>query len=233
MALVYQHRRLDNNEIFYVGISNNYIRPYYKHFRSDFWNNIVNKVGYEVEILIDGISYDEVKELEIGLISYYGRRDLGKGHLVNLTDGGDGCVGKIMSEEHKRKISESGKGRVWSEESKKRLRDSLKNRVPSEDQLNNIRKAAALNGHNTIVDGIEYESVSSASRQTGIPVSTICNRLKKSKDGTNISINKLPAVWERVVIDGVEYSNLREASRQTGISYMLIYKRFRNNKNGK
>lgn len=40
-------------------------------------------------------TYQEAKVKEIELISLYGRRDLGKGTLVNFTDGGEGTQGKV------------------------------------------------------------------------------------------------------------------------------------------
>jgi hypothetical protein len=63
-------------------------------------------------------------EAEKFLIFYYGRKDLGTGILRNQTDGGEGNTGtseghrkqaealrgRIFSEEHRRKISESKKG---------------------------------------------------------------------------------------------------------------------------
>ncbi len=39
----------------------------------------------------------------------------------NLTDGGDGFVGAVFSEEHRRHLSESRKGRVCSEESRRKM----------------------------------------------------------------------------------------------------------------
>lgn len=102
MALVYQHRRKDSNLIFYIGItSNNKNRPYCKQ-RNKYWKNIVSKYGYIVEILIEDISTEEAKDIEIGLIEYYGRKDLGLGVLVNMTDGGDGTV--LLSEDSKKNI---------------------------------------------------------------------------------------------------------------------------------
>lgn len=44
---------------------------------------------------------------EIELIALCGRLDAGTGKLVNLTDGGEGLVGHIMSFEHKAKLSAS------------------------------------------------------------------------------------------------------------------------------
>ena len=45
MAIVYRHRRLDNNQIFYIGIGNKEKRAYIKTKRSKFWNKINNKTS--------------------------------------------------------------------------------------------------------------------------------------------------------------------------------------------
>lgn len=90
MAVVYKHIRKDTNEVFYIGIGSKKQRATSTHKRNEFWWNIVNKAGYEVEIIHEGISIDEAKQLEIKYISEYGRKDLELGTLVNLTDGGDG-----------------------------------------------------------------------------------------------------------------------------------------------
>jgi hypothetical protein len=87
MAIVYRHRRLDTNEIFYVGIGKKESRAYQKRSRNQFWKNIIDKTNYEVEIIARDLSYNDACELEILLIREYGRRDLGLGNLVNLTDG--------------------------------------------------------------------------------------------------------------------------------------------------
>ena len=55
-SYVYSHTRLDNNEIFYIGIGvhrkdDKYKRAYKKD-RSLFWKNIVNKTNYSVNILL-------------------------------------------------------------------------------------------------------------------------------------------------------------------------------------
>jgi hypothetical protein len=44
------------------------------------------------------------------LIDFWGRKDNGTGILRNLTDGGEGCSGAILSEETKKKISKSLQG---------------------------------------------------------------------------------------------------------------------------
>jgi hypothetical protein len=42
---------------------------------------------------------------EVELIAKYGRKDLGKGTLYNMTDGGEGCAGLVHTMETKRKRS--------------------------------------------------------------------------------------------------------------------------------
>jgi len=54
---------------------------------------VVEKYGYEVQILKTDLTWEDACELEMILISYYGRKDLNKGKLVNKTDGGDGTIG--------------------------------------------------------------------------------------------------------------------------------------------
>jgi hypothetical protein len=89
MAIVYQHRRKDTNQVFYIGIGKTKHRAYSKSGRNKHWHNIVNKVGYEVDILIDGCKMSEAKKIEINLISEIGQFCFKSGPLVNITKGGD------------------------------------------------------------------------------------------------------------------------------------------------
>ncbi len=100
MAYVYQHIRLDTNEVFYVGIGKKKRRAYTHHGRNEHWHNVVNKTAYSVEIIVEGIAYQEALDLEIELIKMIGRDDLGLGPLVNKTDGGEGTLGYRNSKDH-------------------------------------------------------------------------------------------------------------------------------------
>lgn len=96
MAHVYRHIRLDKNEPFYIGIGSDDLGRRAndkKARRSKWWNRIVNKCGYEVQILFEDVSIEFAKEKEKEFIALYGRLDLGTGTLCNLTDGGDGISG--------------------------------------------------------------------------------------------------------------------------------------------
>jgi hypothetical protein len=98
MSIVYQHRRKDNNQVFYVGIGVNKKRAYSIANRNQHWHFIVNKAnGFDVDILIEGIDRSIACEIEIGLIKDLGRLDLGNGILVNKTYGGDG-INQISEE---------------------------------------------------------------------------------------------------------------------------------------
>ena len=88
--VVYIHRRKDNDSIFYVGMGS-LRRVTDKKNRNPYWNNVVNKYGYYTEVVAEKLSIEDAYELENLLINEIGRKDLGKGDLVNLTDGGDGC----------------------------------------------------------------------------------------------------------------------------------------------
>jgi hypothetical protein len=114
MPHIYRHIRLDKNEPFYVGIGLDDIpkRAYEtKKRRSQWWNNIVNKYGYSVDILFENVTIDFAKEKEKEFISLYGRIDLGTGTLCNQTNGGDGINGWKASVETKLKMSEAAKTR--------------------------------------------------------------------------------------------------------------------------
>lgn len=105
---VYRHRRLDDYSVFYVGIGNqpNHYRARTKFGRNSHWNNIANKYGFVYDILYSQLSKEEAIELEIFLISQYGRDDLKQGKLVNKTDGGDIGCRYLVTEDAKKAISD-------------------------------------------------------------------------------------------------------------------------------
>jgi len=92
MAYVYRHIRLDKNEPFYIGISKRKRRcnDGVGSNRNIIWKRIVNKTEYEVEIIMDDLSWEDAKKKEIEFIQLYGRIDLGTGILSNMTNGGEG-----------------------------------------------------------------------------------------------------------------------------------------------
>jgi hypothetical protein len=152
MAGVYTHIRKDKNEPFYHGIFEDPYRPFEKSRRNSIWDKIVSKTEYEVVILKENLTWEDACQMEKELIQRDGRIDLGTGCLANMTDGGDGAVGLIRTEEHSRKISESQKGKIVSEETKSKVSEGLKKyfqdnpgiqkgRTVSEDTRKKLSKA--------------------------------------------------------------------------------------------
>lgn len=113
MAYVYTHYTEDENKLFYVGISSkeDQSRATDKTKRSRFWKSIVAKHGFRAEIIQDNITWEEAIQAEIDFIAQHGRLFDGSGVLCNLTIGGEGCTGFPITEEYRRKCSESQKGR--------------------------------------------------------------------------------------------------------------------------
>jgi hypothetical protein len=119
VAYVYRHIRLDKNVPFYIGIGsdNLYKRAYIKS-RSKHWKSITKKTKYEVEIVLDNLSWEEACEKEKEFIKLYGRTDKNEGTLVNKTDGGEGSLGAIrnlsqeVEEERRKKIAQANVGRI-------------------------------------------------------------------------------------------------------------------------
>lgn len=135
MAYVYRHIRLDKNEPFYIGIgtSKYYNRAYRNKNRSNLWKRIANKSEYEVEILLDNLTWDEACEKEKEFIALYGRKDLKTGCLANMTDGGDGAINLIVSKETREKVAEANRRRIFTDEDRKNISIRHTGRVKSEE----------------------------------------------------------------------------------------------------
>jgi len=178
MAVLYRHIRLDKNEPFYVGIGKFEKRAYSKTKRNNFWNKIVAKTEYDVEIILSGLSWEQAQEKEKEFIKLYGRKDLGLGTLVNLTDGGDLPANlsehsrRIIREKRakqtfteesniRRSLSQKGKAKPKtkpvSEETKRKLSNKMKGRVFTEEHRKKLSEAA-MGNKNGIQNLKQYQS---------------------------------------------------------------------------
>ncbi len=212
---LYRHIRLDTGEPFYIGVgkvykkdlfTNNYekhySRAFHKHSRNNYWKNIVNLCGYEVEILLESDDRDFIVEKEIEFILLYGRKDLKTGILCNLTGGGDGTRDISEEERKRRSIAMKGKlvgdknpmygkrgalhfnyGKPVSEERKQRQREKL------------IGKG--LNGENISAKPIinfktkeERGCAKEVADELGINHSTFCYMLRFEKFNTTYFLYK-------------------------------------------
>jgi len=112
-AYVYRHTKAGTSEVFYIGIgtSPDFFRAKTKHGRNRWWKHIVEKHGFDYEILSCKITKEEAGDLEKILISYYKRMDCCGGQLCNLTDGGEGLAGIIKSPKSIERWKKSNKGK--------------------------------------------------------------------------------------------------------------------------
>ena len=210
MSIVYRHRRLDTFEVFYIGIGKTEKRAYSKKSRNKWWKNIILKTEYSVEIIIEDVSWKEAQEVEVLLISEYGRRDLGLGNLVNLTNGGEGTQGIIVSDKTKQNMSISATGRLKSEESKEKNRiassnvseeTKLKRYLKNKGKKRTFEQAKRISDAKTdkitknsiiildILTGVFYISLAQVCRIYDIPRGQLLGKLKgRSINDTNLII---------------------------------------------
>jgi hypothetical protein len=204
MAYLYRHIRLDKNEPFYIGISssNSYKRAYSIHKRNKHWNNIVSRTKYIVEIVFNDLTWEETCEKEKEFISLYGRKDLGTGILCNMTDGGEGTLGQIISNEARVKRSVNAKGRINSLETRRKISASKlgcygpntgkKMSVETKLKLSqsvkympNIRKVMVID----ITTGIIFSSISDAAESYNLNPGSLHKWLNnKRKNKTNLRL---------------------------------------------
>ena len=93
----------------------------------------IQKYGWDSfshDILHTGLTHQEACEYEKMYIKDWNLRDESCGY--NMTDGGEGCPGRIMSAESRAKLSASlagvGKGRTLSDEHKRKISEALTGR---------------------------------------------------------------------------------------------------------
>lgn len=137
MAYLYRHIRLDENVPFYIGIGTDasFSRSKERCRRSELWNKIAAKTEHTVQILFDDLTWEEAKQKEIEFIALYGRIDKRLGTLANLTDGGDGTLGAIVSKEKRELFSRVHSGKVTSPEVREKISNTLKSKPRDEEKI--------------------------------------------------------------------------------------------------
>ena len=113
---VYMYLREDGTP-YYVGKGKGN-RAYKKH-RSGMRVKVPPKD--RIILALKNLTEQQAFDNEREFIKWYGRKDNNTGILRNLTNGGEGPSGFILSEETKRKIGEASKGRIAWNKGKKGL----------------------------------------------------------------------------------------------------------------
>jgi hypothetical protein len=160
-----------------------------------YWHRIVNKHSYLVEIIKEDLTWEEACELEKTLIKKYGRKDLGEGNLINMTDGGDGSPNVSIESINKRRLKTIGKKRSDQYKQEQSIRLSGENNP-------NYGKFGI--DHHSFGRKHSYESKEKIKSNHKKPMSKKVIQFDKKNNKLN------------------EYLSLSEASKLTGISASCI-----------
>jgi hypothetical protein len=171
-AYVYRHITKDTSEVFYIGIGLVKRRSWSTYGRNKHWHNVVNKHGFRHEIIQEGLSRELAKELEIFLIQTYGRRDIGTGRLVNMTDGGDGLFN--LSEQGRLSLIKQRTGRKKSEEARRKIGEAQKRGKHPQ-----AKKVIDIN------TGVIYGCIKDAAESYGIGYHNLKDKLSARKGANN------------------------------------------------
>jgi hypothetical protein len=204
--VVYRHRRLSDDSVFYIGIGNKQ-RPFVKTKRNSYWQNIVKKDGYYVEVIQENLSFEDAKELEVFLISLYGRKDIKTGILCNMSDGGDGSnlspevrkkiserrkgirnvpLDYVITKEHREKISLAKKGKQSTFKGKKHT-DKAKEIIKQKRALQVFSKETLIKKSESVKGGKNPAAV----KVINIETKQIFDTMKEAADSANISLYHL------------------------------------------
>jgi hypothetical protein len=147
-----------NNEPIYVG--KGFGRRVWKHpftQRIQFMkkNSIKPTIG-----IYAGLDEEFSLLLEEELIAKFGRKDLGLGSLLNLTDGGDvGPTGMkpVFTEDHKKKLSKASKGKKKSEEARHNMSIAKKGKPSGRKGRPNPMKKSGIHGNTGKIRSQEFK----------------------------------------------------------------------------
>jgi hypothetical protein len=90
-----------------------------------------------------GLDNELASLIEQELISKHGRKDLGRGSLLNLTDGGEGATGRVATPQFRLNMSRGRLGKKPSDTSN--YKRAAENRVYTAERNANVSKG--LQGH--------------------------------------------------------------------------------------
>lgn len=196
MYTVYKHTSPDGRV--YIGITR--MKPEQRWARgknykcNTYFTRTVEKYGWDNfthEILADGLTEQEAKEMEIALIKKH--RSNERKYGFNISSGGESKAGTKISETQKERIRESNIGKIVSEETRKKLSVSSKRRWQNKEYIEHMK--AINKGENNKRFGVK-----------------LTDEEKKIRGA--MQINQYTKNGEFVCT----YISIHEASNRTGIS---------------
>lgn len=129
----------------YIGITRNDPLKRWQNGRgyrtNEYFTRAIKKYGWENfkhEILFTGLSEKEAKEKEIFLIAEYKSNQRKYGY--NISSGGESRSGTKLTEDHKEKIRQGNLGKKVSEETRRKLSESAKRSWSNPEHVEYMRK---------------------------------------------------------------------------------------------
>jgi group I intron endonuclease len=99
--------------------------------------------NFEWTVIREANSKEELNQLEKEYIKYYKENY----EVYNVSLGGDGAALENLSDEHKRKISESHKGKKMSDDARRNMSNAQKGKTRTEEFKNKMRSLMIGNDH--------------------------------------------------------------------------------------
>ena len=225
-------------EPFYVGkgTEDRIINSYYdkQTFKSNKIKSIKNRGGKIIRLkLFENLTNISALEIEKEIIKIIGRRDLNKGPLTNLTDGGDGRLTSPHSEETKLKISKTKKSQNLHNAHTKETKDILReiNKGENNPMFGKTHTEKVKEDHSLRVSGMKHPMFCKKHDSETI---------QKIKDKRNAAVNqdevsKKSAEFNskkvlQFTLDGEfikEFNSIKEAAQELQLTESSIGRRCR------
>jgi len=234
VAYIYKHIRKDKSEPFYIGIGSDktYYRAHRMDGRNNLWKKIASKTEIEVVIVKDNITWDEACEGEKNLIKEYGRINNKTGILANLTEGGEGTIGKLLSDETRFLLGKGNRGKKRTDESKHKQSISTKGIKKSEEHKEKIRMfRLGKKWDDETKKKISQNKKGNQPWNKGLSLS-VESKIKMSlaKKGKNTKGENSNAKKVLNIDNGFVFETLKEAAESIGMNYSTFKEKIKNNK---
>ena len=159
MYYIYAYLRKDNTP-YYIGKGQKY-RAWSKHKK----HIPVPKNKSKIVIMETNLTEIGALSLERFYIRWYGRKDKNTGILRNLTDGGEGTSGIVVSKEKRSRMSAAQKGKKHSIEHKQKNSESQRGKKLSEEHKKKIGKASGKAREGIIFKDSHRQALSEAQKK--------------------------------------------------------------------